>query len=131
MEGSGIWDEFPCIIVKGICDYADSHNNTDWQNFAAATAASVVKGLIERYPKTDEPDTSLLANLSISAKIEDSKENRACLRDLHSTDPEDDKKRIQMTKGGLLRDSYAWILTNDAFQQWRNDPPMPPSLDQG
>ncbi|EHK18131.1 uncharacterized protein TRIVIDRAFT_44914, partial [Trichoderma virens Gv29-8] len=54
MEGSGIWDEFPCIIVKGICDYADSHNNTDWQNFAAATAASVVKGLIERYPKTDE-----------------------------------------------------------------------------
>ncbi|UKZ79794.1 hypothetical protein TrVFT333_007556 [Trichoderma virens FT-333] len=125
MEGSSIWDEFPCIIVKGICDYADSHNNTDWQNFAAATAASVVKGLIERYPKTDEPDTSLLANLSISAKFEESKENRACLRDLHSTDPKDDKKRIQMTKGGLLRDSYAWILTNGAFQQWRNDPQCP------
>ncbi|EHK44799.1 hypothetical protein TRIATDRAFT_199130, partial [Trichoderma atroviride IMI 206040] len=48
-EGSGIWDEFPCIIVKGVCDYVDSHNNNkheDWQNFAAATAASVVKGLI-------------------------------------------------------------------------------------
>lgn len=26
-EGSGIWEEFPCVIVKGVCDYADSHNS--------------------------------------------------------------------------------------------------------
>ncbi|EHK44800.1 hypothetical protein TRIATDRAFT_38238, partial [Trichoderma atroviride IMI 206040] len=48
-----------------------------------------------------------------------------CLRDLRSTDPVDDKKRIQTTKGGLLRDSYAWILTNSAFLQWRDDPKCP------
>ncbi|KAL7935868.1 hypothetical protein V8C35DRAFT_321354 [Trichoderma chlorosporum] len=125
-EGSGIWDEFPCIIVKGVCDYADSHNNKheDWQNFAAATAASVVKGLIEHYPKTDQRATALAKN-PISAQIEDSRENRECLRDLRSTDPTDDKKRIQMTKGGLLWDSYAWILTNSAFLQWHNDPKCP------
>jgi hypothetical protein len=33
-------------------------------------------------------------------------ENRACLQDLHATDPCDDKKRIEQDKGGLLRDSY-------------------------
>ncbi|KAL7897419.1 hypothetical protein HDV64DRAFT_43406 [Trichoderma sp. TUCIM 5745] len=123
-EGSGLWDEFPCIIVKGVCHYADSHQNKDWQNFAAATAASVVKGLIEHYPKTDQRVTAR-ANDAISKQIEDSRENRECLRDLRSTDPADDKKRIQMTKGGLLRDSYAWILTNSAFLQWRNDPKCP------
>ncbi|PON27623.1 pfs domain-containing protein [Trichoderma gamsii] len=123
-EGSGIWDEYPCIIVKGVCDYADSHNNKDWQNFAAATAASVVKGLIEHYPKTDQRVAALVKNPG-STQIEDSRENRECLRDLRSTDPADDKKRIQMTKGGLLRDSYAWILTNGAFMQWRNDPKCP------
>nr|RBQ98908.1 hypothetical protein FVER53263_03201 [Fusarium verticillioides] len=55
MEGAGVWDEVPCIIVKGVCDYADSHKNKGWQNFAAATAAAVTKALIEEYPKTDKP----------------------------------------------------------------------------
>ncbi|EXK38719.1 hypothetical protein FOXG_04935 [Fusarium oxysporum f. sp. lycopersici 4287] len=55
MEGAGVWEEIPCIIVKGVCDYADSHKNKGWQNFAAATAAAVTKALIEEYPKTDKP----------------------------------------------------------------------------
>ncbi|KAG5798007.1 hypothetical protein H9Q69_002940 [Fusarium xylarioides] len=53
MEGAGVWDEIPCIIVKGVCDYADSHKNKAWQNFAAATAAAVSKVLIEEYPITE------------------------------------------------------------------------------
>jgi hypothetical protein len=44
-----------------------------------------------------------------------------CLRDLCATDPRNDKKRIEETKGGLLADSYRWILDNAAFQQWRED----------
>ncbi|KAM0425669.1 hypothetical protein ACHAPT_009201 [Fusarium lateritium] len=58
MEGAGAWDEIPCIIVKGICDYADSHKNKHWQNFAAATAASVAKALVEKYPRSDRPSSS-------------------------------------------------------------------------
>ncbi|KAJ4256248.1 hypothetical protein NW762_009328 [Fusarium torreyae] len=49
MEGAGAWDEIPCIIVKGICDYADSYKNKTWQDFVAATAASVAKAILERY----------------------------------------------------------------------------------
>lgn len=52
MEGAGVWDEFPCIIVKGICDYADSHKNKLWQPFAAATAASVMKAVLGQYELT-------------------------------------------------------------------------------
>lgn len=48
MEGAGVWDELPCVIVKGVCNYADSHMNNCWDNFAAATAASVAKSLVER-----------------------------------------------------------------------------------
>jgi hypothetical protein len=44
-----------------------------------------------------------------------------CLRDLCITDPRIDKKRIEETKGGLLADSYRWVLDNDAFQQWQQD----------
>lgn len=46
MEGAGVWDEFPCIIVKGVSDYADSHKNDTWKAFAAATAAAVTKALL-------------------------------------------------------------------------------------
>lgn len=55
MEGAGVWDEVPCIIVKGVCDYADSHKNKTWQPFAAATAAAVLKAMLGRYPLTDLP----------------------------------------------------------------------------
>ncbi|RYO99933.1 hypothetical protein DL765_010917 [Monosporascus sp. GIB2] len=45
-----------------------------------------------------------------------------CLADLRSTDPRHDKKRIEQTKGGLLRDSYRWILDHHDFLRWRDDP---------
>jgi hypothetical protein len=44
-----------------------------------------------------------------------------CMQDLRLTDPRHDKKRIEDTKGGLLKDSYRWILENSDFQQWRDD----------
>ncbi|KAH6714438.1 WD40-repeat-containing domain protein [Leptodontidium sp. MPI-SDFR-AT-0119] len=48
-------------------------------------------------------------------------QNDKCLEDLRTTNPRLDKKRIEETKGGLLRDSYRWILENSEFQQWRDD----------
>jgi nucleoside phosphorylase len=47
MEGAGIWDNLPCIIIKGVCDYADSHKNNMWQEYAAATAASCTKAFLK------------------------------------------------------------------------------------
>ncbi|KAK7911588.1 Pfs domain-containing protein [Apiospora marii] len=58
MEGAGTWDEVPCLVVKGICDYADSHKNKKWQLFAAATAASVSKAILGRYARTDGPNVN-------------------------------------------------------------------------
>jgi hypothetical protein len=46
-------------------------------------------------------------------------EDRACLRDPVTTNPRDDKDRIEKGKGGLLGESYRWILDNDDFKQWR------------
>jgi len=43
-----------------------------------------------------------------------------CIQDLRLSDPCDDKKRIEDTKGGLLEDSYRWVLKNTNFQQWYN-----------
>jgi nucleoside phosphorylase len=39
-------DSFPCLVIRGICDYADSHKNKRWQPYAAATAAAYAKELL-------------------------------------------------------------------------------------
>jgi hypothetical protein len=43
------------------------------------------------------------------------------LADLRSTDPRHDKARIEKGKGGLLRDSYRWVLDNAEFKRWRDE----------
>ncbi|KAK7727584.1 hypothetical protein SLS63_007026 [Diaporthe eres] len=45
MEAAGLQD-FPCLVIRGICDYADSHKNNMWQEYAAATAAAFAKELL-------------------------------------------------------------------------------------
>jgi nucleoside phosphorylase len=52
MEGAGVWDSFPSIVIKGVCDYADSHKRKGWQQYAAATAAACMKAfLVEWTPE--------------------------------------------------------------------------------
>lgn len=46
MEAAGLMDHFRCLVVRGICDYADSHKNNNWQAYAAATAAAYAKELL-------------------------------------------------------------------------------------
>ncbi|CEN59858.1 Putative Ankyrin repeat protein [Aspergillus calidoustus] len=39
-----------CLVIPGICDYADSHKNDEWHNYAAATAAAYTKLFLLRLP---------------------------------------------------------------------------------
>lgn len=53
MEAAGLMDSFPCLVIRGICDYADSHKNKKWQPYAAATAAAYMKELLSIIPSKD------------------------------------------------------------------------------
>jgi nucleoside phosphorylase len=46
MEAAGLMADFPCLVIRGICDYSDSHKNKKWQKYAAATAAGFAKELL-------------------------------------------------------------------------------------
>ena len=39
-------DNFPCLVIRGICDYADSYKNKIWQPYVAATAAAFARALL-------------------------------------------------------------------------------------
>jgi nucleoside phosphorylase len=46
MEAAGLMDHFPCLVIRGVSDYADSHKNKHWQGYAAATAAAYARELL-------------------------------------------------------------------------------------
>ncbi|TFB05511.1 Ankyrin repeat domain-containing protein 50 [Trichoderma ghanense] len=50
MEAAGLMNQFPCLVIRGICDYSDSHKNKEWQGYAAMTAAAYAKDLLRRIP---------------------------------------------------------------------------------
>ncbi|KAJ5099348.1 purine and uridine phosphorylase, partial [Penicillium argentinense] len=56
MEGAGICNNLPCIVVKGVCDYADSHKDKVWQKHTAGAAAACMKSLLEQWAAIDHPD---------------------------------------------------------------------------
>jgi nucleoside phosphorylase len=53
MEAAGLINDFPCLVIRGICDYADSHKNKDWQEHAAAVAAAFAKEFLSILPSHD------------------------------------------------------------------------------
>lgn len=52
MEAAGLMNQFPCLVIRGICDYSDSHKNKEWQGYAAMTAAAYSKDLLCCTPPT-------------------------------------------------------------------------------
>ncbi|TLD03397.1 uncharacterized protein PgNI_12327 [Pyricularia grisea] len=63
MEAAGLMNSFPCIVIRGICDYADAHKNKRWQPYAAATAAACAKELLSVIPLENVLEGKLVRQL--------------------------------------------------------------------
>ncbi|KAI3111620.1 hypothetical protein CBS147330_9916 [Penicillium roqueforti] len=63
MEAAGLMMDFPCIVVRGICDYADTHKNKEWQGYAALAAASYAKELLGYIPTTHVSQENLVVDV--------------------------------------------------------------------
>jgi nucleoside phosphorylase len=57
MEAAGLMNSFPCLVIRGISDYADTHKNYKWQAHAAGTAAAYVKELLSVIPAAEVINT--------------------------------------------------------------------------
>ncbi|KAK6347976.1 hypothetical protein TWF718_005796 [Orbilia javanica] len=52
-EAAGLRADFPCLVIRGICDYSDDHKNDVWQSYAAVAAVAYAKDLL-RVIKSNE-----------------------------------------------------------------------------
>lgn len=50
METAGALADFPCLAIRGVSNYCDSHKNDDWHGYAAAAAAAYARQLLFHLP---------------------------------------------------------------------------------
>jgi nucleoside phosphorylase len=62
MEAAGLMDGFPCLVIRGIYDYADSHKNKMWQPYATATAAAYAREFLNVITGREIVDTQKAAS---------------------------------------------------------------------
>jgi nucleoside phosphorylase len=65
---AGLVHDFPCLVIKGICDYADSHTNREWRGHAAFVAAAFAKELLNCLLPLDEESKKPKQNPLINGK---------------------------------------------------------------
>ncbi|KAH0595387.1 hypothetical protein MHUMG1_06562 [Metarhizium humberi] len=123
MEAAGLMDNFPCLAIRGICDYSDTHKNDEWQGYAAMTAAAYAKNLLERVRPEQVEDEK-----NISEVLSDVQDGVHKLLDTHH------ERQHQHILDWLTQVNYAplqsdllrkrqpqtgqWLLDSTAFQEW-------------
>lgn len=70
MEAAGLMNHFPCLVIRGICDYSDTHKNKEWQGYAAMAAAAYAKDLLCKIPPNGiEAEKRICDILSGNSKV--------------------------------------------------------------
>lgn len=71
MEAAGIMDEIPCLVVRGVCDYADTHKQDGWHYYAAAVAAAYCRTVLCKIDSqgVEETQTRLAEGVESLIKI--------------------------------------------------------------
>ncbi|KAJ5737403.1 uncharacterized protein N7483_002528 [Penicillium malachiteum] len=70
MEAAGLMLDFPCVVIRGVCDYADSHKNKEWQGYAALAAAAYTKELLGYVPVGRVSQEGLVVDICNRLKAE-------------------------------------------------------------
>ncbi|KAI9736970.1 MAG: hypothetical protein M1834_000559 [Cirrosporium novae-zelandiae] len=136
MEAAGLMNNFPCLVVRGICDYADSHKNKRWQKYAAATASAYAKELLSIIPKVkiEETDRAIdfkalkgvveqgndlhrkgITMLQEKVDREQTKEEL----DFHGTFNVCEYKTQKDTNPERTEGTCKWFLKSEKYQNWR------------
>lgn len=64
MEAAGLMNDFPCLVIRGISNYSDTHANAEWNGYAALAAAAYAKELLKVMPLDDVESESRIAQVT-------------------------------------------------------------------
>ncbi|CAI7573585.1 unnamed protein product [Penicillium glandicola] len=136
MEAAGLMNHFPCLVIRGICDYADSHKKDRWQPYAAATAAAYAKELLGHVPAVEVKETKRILEVlhSVQGQIDSVQQTTVATKaatdsirsDLHTDKirrwlcPPDPSTNANQAKALRHEGTGAWLLENPIFESWHS-----------
>ncbi|KAL4756031.1 uncharacterized protein BDW70DRAFT_166850 [Aspergillus foveolatus] len=136
MEAAGLMNHFPCLVIRGICDYADSHKNDRWQRYASATAAAYAKEFLAYVPGAGVQETKRalevlqLVQRQIDGLQQTTDATKAATdfirSDLHSDkirrwlSPSDPSTNANQARRLRHEGTGAWLLENPVFHAWQS-----------
>ncbi|THY08502.1 Pfs, NACHT and ankyrin domain protein [Aureobasidium pullulans] len=120
MEAAGLMDSFPCLIIRGICDYADFRKTKQWQPYAAMTAAACAKELLSFvHNQSLGPTPNIIQVLNpIAEQVADLHllQRQDQIEEWLSPPDPSESHRIAIEKH--QRNTGAWFLGSDVFAFW-------------
>ncbi|KAF6785731.1 Kinesin light chain 5, partial [Colletotrichum musicola] len=105
MEAAGLMNHFPCLVIRGICDYSDSHKNKKWQGFAAMMAAAYARDLLHQIAPTsieaEKPIGEVLGSIheDVQRLNQTTDETRTGVRTIQSHQTEQTHRLIHIQRG--------------------------------
>jgi nucleoside phosphorylase len=115
-EAAGLEDLASCLVIRGVCDYADSHTSTLWHGYSAVAAAAYAKELISLTPTLTRTETLAATIHAMATPILDA---------LLLTRPEVDRTSLIALKGRRVEGTCEWIAETNSYQAWLTDANAP------
>ena len=120
MEAAGVWEIFPTIVVKAVCDYADSHKNKIWQQYAAVSAAACCKNLLRKWVPSIRGTAGLGKILHLPVEQRSAIDDELTRKDyLASLDFEQLDSRYHDIRFAYPK-TCDWVFGSHEFQAWLN-----------
>ncbi|KAF3239380.1 hypothetical protein TWF192_010075 [Orbilia oligospora] len=126
MEAAGLVG-IPAVVIRGICDYADSNKNDDWQEYAAAVAAACAKEFINSIEPTtardiqirrEDFDRAINEIAILRGSLAGDKERKI----LDWITPIDDSAQHNDFLNRRQPGTGNWLLNSSEYQNWLHTP---------
>lgn len=108
-EAAELEDTDTVVVIRGICDYANSHRSKIWQGCAAAAAAAYAKemlSLISAASRKISPATAIDSSVAV------------ILDALLLTRPDVDRSSLIVLKGRRVEGTCDWIVRHPRYRHW-------------
>ncbi|KAL9095203.1 MAG: hypothetical protein Q9165_002459 [Trypethelium subeluteriae] len=135
---AGLMNDFPCLVIRGISDYADSHKNDHWHSYAAAAAAAYAKELLlmlNAHKVAEEPrardlldkinevhEVAAETNSGVQSLIKDGRKTRVLREIMDFLQPVDFRTRRHDILSRRVVGTGTWLLESVKFLNWTKSP---------
>ncbi|KAI1176545.1 ankyrin [Nemania sp. FL0916] len=120
MEAAGLMNHFPCLVIRGMCDYSDSHQNKQWQGYAALAAAVYAKHLLLQVAPTVVQSTSRMRDILEDIQREQQDKQKQTILDWFTKADYTSEHNLNCRR--REPGTGQWLLLSDQYAAWKKTP---------